>query len=433
MLWFARSLETAPDNASDLQRAIRANLGAWYEPGARLRTVLTGVHNVSAVAMSTDGKTLFTAHQSEMRVWDVATGAPIGEPIRPKTFQRTESFSPDGRPFAVGGTDPSSDVTAVIWDTSTRKPIRSLRVPPEDFRKGGFFNPNAQKTAFSPNGKVLVTTNYRSVHLWDVATGRPIGPTFRRSDDDPVVHKDWIEALALSPDGKVLATGSRDSTARLWDATTGLPLGEPLPHDSWVRSLAFSPDGKTLVSGGFGGTASVWEVATGKRIGAPIIHRGYIYAVAFSPDGRFIMTAAGDVMRQDGENSARLWDAVTHKPIGMALNHDHYVEAVAFSPDGKSAVTSGGSDVCVWDLPESQPAERILRHGGPVVSVAFSPTAAWLPLRVLSSSRLNSEMNRKERFASGRQERENPWVMRSQPPGAFARCFSVRTVKSSLQ
>lgn len=391
LFWFARSLENAPTNATDLQRTVRANLGAWHIPGARLRSVLTDLHGsspISALAFSADGKTLLTATPHQVRLWDVATGTPIGEPIVHKGQQNSEAFSPDGKMFAVGSYE--AGVSALLWDTANGKLIQTLRRP--DSAKNGW-NVNARKTAFSPDGKTLLTIDYRTVQLWDVATGKPIGPTFRGDLPGGGLHADWIEAVALSADGKLVATAGRDNTARLWNATTGMPqnftrqkdrgsieLGVAvLPHESWVRAVVFSPDNKTLLTGSGGGTIRFWDIASASLIGAPLTHRGFVYAVAFSPDGQRILTGAGNVSGKDGENTARLWDVASHKPIGLPLHHGRYVEAIAFSPDGKTVATADGGDIRLWDLPDSNhPSEIILPHPDPVAVAVFSPDGSLI-------------------------------------------------------
>ncbi|HEX6074315.1 MAG TPA: WD40 repeat domain-containing protein, partial [Micromonosporaceae bacterium] len=120
-------------------------------------------------------------------------------------------------------------------------------------------------------------------------------------------HAGWIlrksvYAVAFSPDGRLLATGSDDRTVRLWDPATGDPIGRPFTgHTDWVRAVAFSPDGRLLASGGDDKTVRLWDPATGGPIGRPLTgHTGPVWAVAFSPDGRLLASGSYD-------KTVRLW------------------------------------------------------------------------------------------------------------------------------
>ena len=116
-------------------------------------------------------------------------------------------------------------------------------------------------------------------------------------------HAGPVSSAAFSPDGKRIVTASWDKTARIWDAATGKPIGDPLTgHDGVVMSAAFSPDGKRIVTASEDKTARIWDAATGKPIGDPLTgHEDAVISAAFSPDGKRIVTASG----QDGADLGR--------------------------------------------------------------------------------------------------------------------------------
>jgi tetratricopeptide (TPR) repeat protein len=116
-------------------------------------------------------------------------------------------------------------------------------------------------------------------------------------------HQDGVYAVAFSPDGQTVLTGSRDGTARLWAAGTGQPLGPPLHHQGRVQAVAFSPDGQTVLTGSEDKTARLWAAGTGQPLGPPLRHQSEVGAVAFSPDGKTVLT--GSTGRDD--RTARLW------------------------------------------------------------------------------------------------------------------------------
>jgi WD40 repeat protein len=178
---------------------------------------------------------------------------------------------------------------------------------------------------------------------------------------------DRVHAMAFSPDGNTLVSGSYDGTVRLWDLATDRQIGAPITgHDGKVYSVAFSPDGKVIASGADDGTVRLWDVATHRQIGNLTGHDGEIYSVAFSPDGKILASGADD-------GTVRLWDVATHRQIGILAGHDGEINSVAFSPDGK-ILASGADDgtVRLWDVATWQPTGNLPSNGA-INSVAFSP------------------------------------------------------------
>ena len=214
--------------------------------------------------------------------------------------------------------------------------------------------------AFSPDGKTVITgSDDKTAQLWDAATGRPLGL--------PMTHQEQVSSVAFSPDGKTVITGSWDRTARLWDATTGQPLGLPLTHMDLVMAVSFSPDGKTVLTGSLDKTARLWDATTGQPLGLPLTHQRPVMAVAFNPKGKTVLTGSRD-------QTARLWDAATGQPHGLPMMHQGEVSAVSFSPDGKTVLTGSLDQTArLWDAATGQPHGLPMMHQGEVSAVAFSP------------------------------------------------------------
>jgi WD40 repeat protein len=231
--------------------------------------------------------------------------------------------------------------------------------------------------AYSPDGFLLASgSDDNKAILWDVRTGSVVHTL--------TAHTDRVNTVAFSPDGKLLATGSTDKMICIWDVVSLREGKKPSPlrtfqgHGKRVSGLAFSPDGSRLASASWDCTVRIWDTMTAQELRRiDIKESDRLWGLAMGPDGKVLAVCAG--------KRISLIDASNGKRLGTLSGHIDKVNSVAFSPDGKR-LASGSDDrtAILWDVPKLE-LEQVLkgRHDGPITSLAFSPdgdhlaTASW--------------------------------------------------------
>ena len=213
-------------------------------------------------------------------------------------------------------------------------------------------------------------------------TGIPVIETFgiNRNNGHSVMvlagHSKLVTAIAYSPGGKVIASGSYDGTVRLWDALSGAETSSPLKSNSGaVISVAYTSGGDRLVVGTRNGYVMAWDTTTGRLILPPLhLHTDDVNAVAVSPDGRTIASASDD-------STVALCHPSADHIVGHILRgHEICAEALSFSPDG-TMLASGGMEgiICLWDYRLGHLLREPLKVGDVVIfSVSFSRDSTLL-------------------------------------------------------
>ncbi len=225
---------------------------------------------------------------------------------------------------------------------------------------------DVNSVTWSPDGKYLASgSEDETVKIWDAKSGESL-KTLEG-------HSHFVWSVSWSPDGKYLASGAGDNNVIIWDANSGEKLQTLKGHSCAVWFLCWSPDGKYLASESHDNILKIWDVNYGVEV--KTLDGGYdgFRYVCWSPDGKYL--ASGST----GYQAVIIWDAKSGEILKTLEGHSNFVRSVCWSPDGKH-LASGSEDktIIIWDAKRGKKNKTLEGHSDWVNSVNWSPDGKYL-------------------------------------------------------
>jgi WD40 repeat protein len=355
-----RSVAYSPDgNVLAVAGSVQEFVDIWDVPGRRRIATLQPKEG-HLVAFSPRGDLLATTAGNQIRLWRTGTWDLVEPPLTLPAYVEVFRFSPDGKQLA--SLSYPDEVT--VWKVDNWDVVRRIR----GVRLGLLLG----TLDFSPDGKALVIGGADGrLQVVDLASGN-------LNFDIPKAHPESITAVAWSPNGSIIASGSGwlGGPIRLWDAATGNNLGKLEGHTSWICELIFSlsPDGLRLYSAGGDQTIRIWDVGQGQCLATLRGSSDVVQGLARSPDGTTLASVCKDGV-------VAFWNALPRPeeeqprliPLGRGISL-----WPAFAPSSQVLAAPREGTVSLFDLATSKEIEPIPKLGDDVSTVAYSPDGTLL-------------------------------------------------------
>jgi COMPASS component SWD3 len=307
-------------------------IGNYSWNSLRLIHTLVGHQAVpDAILFSPDKKYLISAggeNDPSLRFWYLKENKEIERVRAQHTSIDAMIFSPNGETLITCGQSTrkanGQDAAINLWDWKTGSYQATFRE----------HSHSITSLAVTPDNQVLVSGGLDGVKVWHINPQRPL---FSLSSlGDPTY------ALAMNPNGYIVASGGNKGKVKFWNIRIGKLVSEFTPHQQAISALTFTPDGEKLITASYDRTIKVWDVSTGQLLQTLTGHSSRVRTLALNPDGKTLATSSSD--------GVRIWNIETGELINHLIEENQWAQALTFSQDGKR-LAIGGADfqIRVWE------------------------------------------------------------------------------------
>lgn len=258
------------------------------------------------ITKTSDGKIIITEDQGKIQLWNTERKKTI---IKELTGH-IRCFNPHKNQIIIC----DSSGNSYLFDIKSLTLSLPMSLPIVDYDD---IFPTELKLTVSPCGRYIAIPKHSETQFWEIGSNKNIYKTINEED---------VQSIAISSDGRLLATGTWNKTIKIWDIKQEIQIGHTLKEHSYaIMSVNFNLNGTLLVSGSADNTICIWDMFSYNLIGLPLKHDGMIITAQFSNDDKRVVSVARD-------NTIRIWDIVEYKEI-KRIELFHY-DIYAFSPNG---------------------------------------------------------------------------------------------------
>lgn len=313
-----RQARPAPSTTASIERP--TDPPVQPRPAPRVATIPAHDGPIAAIAYADDGKEIVTAGaDATLRIWSTASNDAIR--IINLDHGAPTALAIHNRYAATG----HQDGTTSVWDLEAGTKIADLRRN----------EAAVWSLAFTRSGRLAVASHDWAVSLWEIR--KPDAPIHVFSG-----HDNSVQAVALSSDGNLLASGGADKQVRIWNLNTLDEVRSYREQGDFVTAVGFSPDDSYIASGTLSGSIAIYRTSSRSRLRRLTDHDAEVTAVAFSPDGELLVSASKD-------GTVRIRETKRWRTIKTLPDHAGSVNTIAFSPNGRTFATAGADGkVRVW-------------------------------------------------------------------------------------